>query len=274
MLLTRQVICASRSLHAKKYAKLYVWIHDVSGMQAIRFGSWEWYNIDRYRYLVKSRHINSNTFLDIGSNIGFYSCNLSGYFSSVLAFEPNPIAFNILKANIMLAEKKSSTSHNCFNIALGSNVNPIQLELLSGDNSAVSSLNQSLSTSCFNSAYTVQVVNASNLIFDKMPDINAVSAIKIDVEGFEINVLNGLSKYFESVDNLPLLTIEMLNIADNPQIVNLLVGYGYNYFYSYKRNRLTEFFGLRPFMFRLSPEQLSVGLFQLVYCSSYPLSFE
>lgn len=50
LLMTRKVICASRVLHARKHAKLFIWIHDVSGIQAIRFGSWEWYNIDNLRF--------------------------------------------------------------------------------------------------------------------------------------------------------------------------------------------------------------------------------
>ena len=261
-------------LHTKKYAKLYFSIHDVSSIQAIRFGSWDWFNIDCYRYLIRSRQISSNTFLDIGSNIGYYSCNLSGYFSSILAFEPNPIAFNVLEANIMMVEQKSSTSHNCFNFALGSNVAPVNLKLSPYDNSSVSTFHRPLTTYDSYSSYNVQMLNASNMIFDNVADINAISAIRINVDGSGISVLNGLLSFFKAVDTLPLLTIKMLDVVSNQQISNLLVGYGYRYFYSDKINKIKTHLGLSPFMYKLSPDELSVGRFYLVYCSSYPLNFE
>lgn len=274
LLMAGQVIRASRILNKNKYAKLYMCIHDISVIQAIRFGSWEWYNIDNYRHLIKTRQIFSNTFLDIGSNIGFYSCNLSGYFSSVLAFEPDPIKFYILKANTMLTEKKSSTFYNCFNVALGSNVDSSNLESLSGDNLSVSFFNQPVRYSDSNQPSDAQRSNASIAISDNISDINAVSAIKIVADGSEINVLNDLSLFFKLVDNLPLLTIPMLDITSNQEILNLLVVYGYTHFYSYKGTKFAEYLGLAPSMFKLSINELSVGRYNLVYCSAYPLTFK
>lgn len=272
LFLTSQVILSSRILHNKKYAKLYIWIHDISGIHAIRFGSWEWYNIDNLRYLVKSRQIPSNTFLDIGSNIGFFSCNLSGYFDTILAFEPNPIAYHILKANLLLAEKHCSSKLSCFNFALGSNITPVNLDLMSGDNSAVSSFIQPTQSSESNINYTSSVINATSAVLDNILDLNSVSAIKIDVEGYELNVLNGLSKFFKSVKDLPFLAIEMLDLNSNPDITNLLLSFGYKYFYSYKRNNIYSMLGIRPVIFKLSPVELAASRRQLVYCSVYPLN--
>ncbi len=121
--------------------------------------------------------------------------------------------------------------------------------------------------------YNVSVFNASSSIIDNVHDVNSVSAIKIDVEGYELNVLNGLAAFFKSVENLPLLAIEMLDVTSNPDITNLLLSYGYRYFYSYKRNRFSVFFGIRPRIFELSKDELAIRRFQLVYCSAYPLSF-
>lgn len=70
------------------------------------------------------------------------------------------------------------------------------------------------------------MLNATSAISDNIADFNSVSAIKIDVEGYEINVLNGLEKFFKSVNILPLLTIEMLNKASNPEITSILIDFG------------------------------------------------
>ena len=150
-----------------------------------------------------------------------------------MAFEPDPIEFYILKANTMLTEKKSSTFYNCFNVALGSNVDSSNLESLSGDNLSVSFFNQPVRYSDSNQPSDFQRLNASIAISDNIADINAVSAIKIVADGSEINVLND-SLFFKLVDNLPLLTIPMLDITPNQEILNLLVVYGYTHFYSYK----------------------------------------
>lgn len=268
------VIVTSRLVHTKKYAQLYIWIYDVSGKQAIQHGSWEWYNIDNLRYLVESKQITSSTFLDIGSNVGFYSCNLANYFHSILAFEPNPIAYHVLKANMLLAEKLSATYLNCFNYALGSNAAPINLDLFASANTASLSLKFSSETSPTNRIYSVPVFNASSAISDNVSDINSVSAIKINVEGYESNVLNGLKEFFTTVNILPLLTIEMLDNVSNPDITSLLIGFGYKYFYSYRRSKLNTLLGLRPVMYELLLDELNNGRFQLVYCSSYPLAFK
>ena len=274
LLITSQVIRSSRILHAKKYAKLYTSIHDDCGIQTIRHGSWDWHNIYRYRFLLETRQISSNTFLDIGSNIGCYSCNLSCFFSSVVAFEPNPISYHILKSNLMLTEKRSITQNKCFNFALGSNVHPLTLEITFGDNPAVTSLIRPSGISGSVNTYNVQVINASNAIFENIVDINSVSAVNLDVEGYELNVLDGLNEFLSSVNNLPLLTIKMIDVTSNPEILRLLVIHGYTHFYSYKRNKMKGILGIRPSMFKVSLDELSVGRFSLVYCSSYPLSFE
>ena len=44
-----------------------------------------------------SKKINSEIFIDIGANIGFYSILLSGHFKKIYSFEPNQRNFQVLR---------------------------------------------------------------------------------------------------------------------------------------------------------------------------------
>ena len=44
-----------------------------------------------------SKKINSEIFIDIGANIGFYSILLSGHFKKIYSFEPNKEIFMLKK---------------------------------------------------------------------------------------------------------------------------------------------------------------------------------
>ena len=59
------------------------------------------YEKKRMRQLLHfSKEINSDFFIDIGANIGFYSILLSGHFKQIYSFEPNKRNFQVLKKNI------------------------------------------------------------------------------------------------------------------------------------------------------------------------------
>ena len=45
--------------------------------------------------------------LDVGANIGNHTCFFARYFNQVIAFEPNPVAYRILQANIGLNRLKN-----------------------------------------------------------------------------------------------------------------------------------------------------------------------
>jgi FkbM family methyltransferase len=174
----------------------------------------------------------------------------------------------------MLAAQQTTAHLNSYNFALGDNHEPLNSELISTDNSAVSSLKQcSPSPYISHFTYNVRVINASAAVSENVDHINSVSFIKIDVEGYEVNVLKGLETFFNAVYELPLLAIEMLDVKQNHDIVRILLGHGYMFFYSYKKNRITNILGLRPKIFEVNPDILIHRRSQLVFCSAYPLKF-
>ena len=54
-----------------------------------------------------SKKINSEIFIDIGANIGFYSILLSGHFKKIYSFEPNQRNFQVLRKNINTNDLKN-----------------------------------------------------------------------------------------------------------------------------------------------------------------------
>lgn len=120
------------------------------------------------------------TVLDIGANIGTHTCFYVKYANRVLAFEPNPIAFECLQHNVQQAE--------LFNVAVSDHIGYINLSPQGTNYGAV---------------YTVPVVgeideqvheagsmNIPTITIDSL-NLNACHFIKIDVEGDEIAVLTG-----------------------------------------------------------------------------------
>lgn len=57
--------------------------------------------------------------------------------------------------------------------------------------------------------FEVPVIRISDYIKEKILDIDKISLIKIDTEGFEFPVLKGLQSYFEITDHRPVILCEI-----------------------------------------------------------------
>lgn len=133
-------------------------------------------------------------FFDIGANVGSYTLLASFRNAKTIAFEPIPETFDILEKNIILNDIGSITT--LVNKAVGSKAG-----LLSLTN---------------NQDTTNHVVNASNkeTVEVEITSLNEYHnnykpiLLKIDVEGFETEVLNGAQKYLED-DTLKAIIIEL-----------------------------------------------------------------
>jgi FkbM family methyltransferase len=149
--------------------------------------------------------------IDIGANIGLWSKDLSNFFDKLICFEPNPYCVKYLKKNINL---KNSEINCC---ALGS-VNENKNLFIHPTNSGASS---------FINNTKIGYNNISGAIYGEFPsetekvnveiknldsfNIKNINFIKVDVQGYELDVLRGSVKTLERND--PILCIE----EDNPQ---------------------------------------------------------
>jgi FkbM family methyltransferase len=187
-------------------------------------------------------------FFDIGSNIGIFSligANIVGRKGSVYSFEPTPETYFRLKQNIKLNKAKRIFP---FNMAL-SDKSGLQDFLVSNDGyDAWNSFGKPSAGSVFEN------IKVRTITFDEFlsqQNIEKIDLIKIDVEGWEINVLNGGKNYFNRLTSAAIL-IEFgdINLSNagftSEELYNRLVSFGYElYTFNCSQQLLTKEF-LRP----------------------------
>src|SRR5215831_21394191 len=128
------------------------------------------------------------TFVDVGANVGYYSlmaASLVGPRGRVLAFEPSPYAFARLKETI---ERNKLSQVHAVQLGLGDIANEARLFLpLPGNHSP------SMVPNSGDRPITVGVRRLDDWLFEH--EVDCVHLVKIDVEGFEPNVIKGAAKY-------------------------------------------------------------------------------
>jgi len=131
-------------------------------------------------------------FVDIGANIGFYTILAAEQVNCVFAFEPDPINFRRLLRNIELNKYESKVRTSFF--ALGNSNGKANLSRPLTDNFGMASL------VTLPSSDSVEVklckLDEIPIPFTKFP-----SVIKIDVEGFELEVLCGSTSALANVQS-------------------------------------------------------------------------
>jgi FkbM family methyltransferase len=156
--------------------------------------------------------------LDIGANVGHYTCKLSGLVGPsgrVFAFEPVPETFAFLASNCTRFMYANAT---LFNFAASDKFAKISMKLPKNSNGEVN-------------YYEASIVNGNgDLNIFSMPvdsiDFNhPVSFVKIDAEGHDFKALKGIRNLL--VRDKPVLVIE----ENSPSVCNLLNEIGYNSYY-------------------------------------------
>ena len=162
---------------------------------------WVVYSLGMYepltRRVLESLFQPGMVFVDGGANVGWYSLLASrriGDAGLVHAFEPHPGAYEVLMANI-----GRNRAHNIkpWNVALGSG--PGTAVLHGSTEPGSHTLLQTCATEC----YTVSVVALDDVLGDARVDI-----IKLDLEGSEIQALQGMEKILQRLRK-PVLVIEL-----------------------------------------------------------------
>jgi FkbM family methyltransferase len=130
------------------------------------------------------------TFVDIGSNIGIFSliAAKNPNIKIIQAFEPDQKTFQFLEANILRNHATKVVAHN---LAIGKTAGAAFLSLIDG-HSGISRIITDVREDC-ESFSKILMVNETFLdsVFDPH---NSQYFVKIDVEGYEIDVLETLSK--------------------------------------------------------------------------------
>lgn len=201
--------------------KICVLSDDLIGRSFAITGAYEEAGIAAVKWLCKNGYILdalNSTFVDIGANIGTYSLQLSDQFKSVLAFEPHPVVNKVLDLN--------KTINNLDNLLIEpyglSNVDAEAKLYEPTKNIGGSSLEHQGS----GSSYTVKIKHASTAI-NQLKN-SKVSFIKMDVEGHELIVMQGLKELL--IKDRPVVAFEANDLDRNEELLGYMKSVGYGKF--------------------------------------------
>jgi FkbM family methyltransferase len=153
-------------------------LNDFSQKHIAVFGMWE----PRLTAHILSRPSSSGIFLDIGSNIGYFSLLASQRFAKVIAFEPSKQVFGALQSNINRNGHKNITA---INAAVSNTEKEAILFNSSGRDTGSASLSGTGDIS-----ETVRCAPLQSFLPEE--DWPQVRFVKIDVEGGELEVVKSL----------------------------------------------------------------------------------
>ena len=140
--------------------------------------------LDKFLTFIEKNALKFNHVLDIGAWVGTWTMKINPFCGRVIAFEPDPLHYECLVQNV--AEEVETHQ-----LAVGNDKKMISL---SEDN--------------FTQAK--RVVGEGNILMVTIDSLNFtdVDLIKIDVEGYEMEVLKGADK---TLENVKYLMIELNN---------------------------------------------------------------
>ncbi len=170
------------------------------------------------------KHLNkSKVVFDIGANIGLYSL-MAGKFRKdikIFSFEPEPISYDRLIKNIQRNKIDNITP---FQLAIGDIKKTAKLKI-TGNKAGCTQHHISKK----NKGINIEMNSIDNLI--KSEKITIPDLIKIDVEGYEFNVLLGMKQILKNYKPIIFIEIHPKKILDygktKEDIDNLLNKYGY-----------------------------------------------
>lgn len=211
---------------APRYRRMYLGLNSTSIVRVL------------LKYVKKG-----SCFIDAGANIGYISAigaGLVGKYGQVHSFEPIPIYFEKLD-ELRCFNKDYNIYVNKF--ALGDNLGKKTINInknLIGANSMVSGL---VDSDLVKDTIEVDVKRLDDYIFEK--NIKNISLIKIDVEGYELPLLKGLTRFFEkNINSLPPLIVEITPEAYTllgsklEDLENLLAKFDYQAYSSDEKHRI------------------------------------
>ena len=233
------VVMTSRTTEVKIYCDQYD--KRLAPLEIVNFDFYEKTDSDMMFQLLKrlmEQREEPVNFFDIGANIGWYTLNLAKTFEKVkfFAFEPIPMTFEKLKANVEL----NQVNVNLHNFGFSNQEQELTFYYYPEGSGNASAANLSESDNV--KTIPCYVKKLDDFIAEKSL---SVDFIKCDVEGAELFVYQGGIDSIKK--NKPIIFTEMLRkwsakFNYNPnEIIDLLFSLGYRCFTA-KADQLVEFF--------------------------------
>lgn len=171
----------AQRLAQQKPQKMAIFAHDHIGNHINQFGFYEATELDLIFDFLGGvlQELNWRTALDIGANIGNHSVYFTKHFHRVHSFEPNPAPFQLLSFNV--ASFDNVVAHN---FGLGNRAETLALNECIG-NIGASSLTHKPERGGRELKIEIQRLDDLDI------ELTGLCLMKIDVEGFEENVIRG-----------------------------------------------------------------------------------
>ncbi len=148
------------------------------------------------------------TVLDIGAHVGSTALSLAeavGPTGTVIAFEPDPISADLFRRAIEKSMARNITLHP---FALGAHDGSATL-FHNPSNRADNRLVMDPTMSPRAEPVRVQVRMLSSLAAEEPDLFSNISAIKLDVQGYEMRVIEGMADWVRGLERKPLLHMEL-----------------------------------------------------------------
>jgi FkbM family methyltransferase len=279
-----EVLKKALAYRAVQWGRIYnqnydmaVFVNDHIGGAIIACGKYEKpfleMTVEALAELTHGEGFKEGTCLDVGANIGNHALFYGTIFKRVIAFEPNPIAYKLLEANVL---KNRITNIDICTVALGAKKEKKVLSICN-ENLGMSSLVQEATANDPSLNIEISIDVGDDLIKKLVDDQSSISFIKLDVEGFEAEALEGLRQTI--LKHRPVIAIELnFHSLNEPaeDALKVLLSLGYKDFYILDsshsiRNRYLNFvyriiFGEKFVLLKL--KELEAIDYQQIYCVS------
>jgi FkbM family methyltransferase len=166
---------------------------------------------EKFMHKYFKKYSNKNKIaLDIGANIGTSCIHMANHYSQVHAFEPQKKIFNLLQSNIKINNCKNIIPHN---FGLGNNIKKEKMEYYD-KNSLTNQGGIGIDKNGNKNGETIYVQPLDEL------NLSNIALIKIDVEGYEYNVLLGGKNTITSSRPYIIIELNIKSKNDHNNIIN------------------------------------------------------
>ena len=157
-----------------------------------------------------------STVLDIGAQTGYMSVAYSLFAKRVIAFEPNPAAFEVLESSAKLNENIEP-----YNLAISDEEGPLKFHY--SDNGFCNggfATRTNFGIGVTGHKVPIDVFGVNLIKFLEGEDIGKISLVKIDAEGHDKDILKTISPIIE--EHKPYLISEIYDGLDTSEVKDLL----------------------------------------------------
>lgn len=161
-------------------------------------------------------------FVDVGANIGYHALTQANNFKDVVAIEPNPKVYELLIRNV---RRSSCKNIQVLNVGLSSRSDRLPFVEVAGSTGSAHFVEHH-NESCFQ-----LTVKAFDELVSEYPNLLQPAVIKIDVEGWELHVFEGMRSYIDTMR--PIIIFEWdgrTRQASDFEQVRKIVGDHYEFF--------------------------------------------